>query len=405
MSSSYRRTGLTCFHTCHPRLTDKGAIGMRLAEQRKKRSPGETLFLGRQQQMYAGMTRAYIRLWNKLRKLLIYAYLVKDIGLASILIRPKDNLVAESFKMTSSPPGWWTRRPPWGTWGFSCGIPHTCATLHIHSKFECSLVKAVFRHSLSTTTRTRIPKLGSRFRRLKTLYLIQALQLIILRILFAKARRIMLQCFALWQYPEQNMPQHAVQNSNLLAHSHGLVSLAQSSGKEPKRNRIALNRLHPHKWPLDSFYFQYLDPDQEAPSWRHHAHGWSHSYQPHFDSRISFQHHIRWIHQKDPAIGYKKGNWQQDSRAERGQKGKTMEFSMLILKPGLSDIFDLSRINQVARPHTKARAGEDKGFSTLIWLESTCIPSKSLVFSKASPSPNSSTHLQAEENTCHMSKF
>ena len=192
MSSSYRRTGLTCFHTCHPRLTDKGAIGMRLAEQRKKRSPGETLFLGRQQQMYAGMTRAYIRLWNKLRKLLIYAYLVKDIGLASILIRPKDNLVAESFKMTSSPPGWWTRRPPWGTWGFSCGIPHTCATLHIHSKFECSLVKAVFRHSLSTTTRTRIPKLGSRFRRLKTLYLIQALQLIILRILFAKARRIML---------------------------------------------------------------------------------------------------------------------------------------------------------------------------------------------------------------------
>lgn len=53
-------------HACHPRLTDKGAIGMRLAEQRKKRSPGETLFLGRQQQMYAGMTRAYIRLWNKL---------------------------------------------------------------------------------------------------------------------------------------------------------------------------------------------------------------------------------------------------------------------------------------------------------------------------------------------------
>lgn len=150
---------------------------------------------------------------------------------------------------------------------------------------------------------------------------------------------------------------------------------------------------------------QYLDPDQEAPSWRHHAHGWSHSYQPHFDSRISFQHHIRWIHQKDPAIGYKKGNCQQDSRAERGRKGKTMELSMLILKPGLSDVFDLSRINQVARPHTKARAGEDKGFSTLIWLERTCIPSKSLVFSKAGPSPNSSTHLQAEENTCHMSKF
>lgn len=87
MSSSYRRTGLTCFHTCHPRLTDKGAIGMRLAEQQKKRSPGETLFLGRQQQMYEGMARAYIRLWNKLRKLLIYAYLVKDIGLASILQR------------------------------------------------------------------------------------------------------------------------------------------------------------------------------------------------------------------------------------------------------------------------------------------------------------------------------
>ena len=80
-------------------------------------------------------------------------------------------------------------------------------------------------------------------------------------------------------------------------------------------------------------------------------------------------------------------NCQQDSR----QKGDRKENHVDTQAPGLSDVFDLSRIDQVARPHAKARAGEDKGFSALIRLESTCIPSKSCCFFRKA-SPNSRVH-------------